>query len=95
MRIKHRLFLHREVEEDEWALIQKSIWDFCLPDTPQNRTVQDYSISSERLNREAPPDLPLCGSVLPDNETYNPSDDDIQFGTLPQHVPLGEGFISK
>ena len=87
--------MHQEKEEDEWSLIQKSIWDLSVPHTSQNRTVQEYSSSAERLNREASTNLPLCGLALPDTETYNPSDDDVQFGTLPLHLPLGEGFIYK
>ena len=30
-----------------------------------------------------------------DTETYTPSDDEVQFGTFPVHLPLGEGLIYK
>ena len=94
MRIKDHDFISQWEQEDEWALIQKYILDLSLsPHQESHRTVQDYPVSTERFTREAPCVLPMTGSALPDNATYNPSDDDVQFGTLPQHVQLGEGFI--
>ena len=94
MRIKDHDFFSQWEQEDDWALIQKSILEVSTPPHREfHRTVQDYSVSAERLTREAPCVLPVTGSALPDNETYNPSDDNVQFGTLPQHAQLGEGFI--